>query len=789
MENYIVRDQPVALTCGVVAATVLVFNCNGERIKKEDGGYKTTDPQSGYTIIEKNIIITREQVEAHDAQSNVPFTCQCRAYYKVEGGAQDDFQYVPSDDAIVMLAYFKRNFEKEPVSQIVELGVATELQCQPPQGSPPPTVHWLKDGFRLVESNNHRVTEEGSLIIESVAAEDTGNYTCAAQNILNTRYSKTISVSVMDKDAVPAVTDPYSSITMGPGIIGDDDDDEDYEDTDDDDGTSEPTSEPEGGVEGEPEPDGSYPPAFVAEPEASYYIIKSNPVTIVCQARGADRITFNCNAENIPESRVQYLDSLVDNDMVGDEGSILAASIDVSREEVENFNNANGGDNFWCQCYARYMVPAMSDPQYLASSKGYVQVAYLKRAFRREPFNVTVEQGEFVSLPCEAPEGNPVPEVYWMFNGERVSHDLPSPDGAYIIGSAGPLNAGTYVCVAENIANKRMSRLALISVSVDGSVVTGAPIVEGGEPEPDSEPTPEAEYGVVTAQPKMDSEVDMCIKLLQKCSSSMPIAQKDQRNCDKVQDYSVCMNNFLNKCTGILTNESLSAARTALEKAEKDCTRISGECQEMRACESEYSQQSVPNADKSTMPMVTLCAGIHTFLRCADRAAGLCKIPMDNPKTSLTDLATWFEEYCQRVVEDDWAGQCTALSKCDLPISQATVLANLVQSSLWCPYVQKTMKCTREAVTECELNDVEDDLEFLSNLSGNTCTKSQGMDDADDDDEDDNDNDDDEYRKVTAVAGAGETKESTGENSGWSARASLLLTSLVPVMFVLLTCR
>ena len=41
--------------------------------------------------------------------------------------------------------------------------------------------------------------------------------------------------------------------------------------------------------------------------------------------------------------------------------------------------------------------------------------ADLKKMFKREPFNITVFEGEFASLPCDAPEGNPVPEVSWGF--------------------------------------------------------------------------------------------------------------------------------------------------------------------------------------------------------------------------------------------------------------------------------------------------------------------------------------------------------------------------------------
>ncbi|KAK7487864.1 hypothetical protein BaRGS_00020911, partial [Batillaria attramentaria] len=705
-ENYIIRDQPVSLTCTVVAATVLVFNCNGERVKKEGQGYKTTDPMTGYTIIEKVLEISRDEVEAHDAQSTEPYTCQCLAYYQGEGG-QDDWQNVPTEPA-----HFKKMFEKEPVSQSIQLGVPTELECRPPQGNPPPTVHWLKDGFKVMENNNYRVTDAGSLMIESVSEDDAGNYTCVAQNIVKTRYSQTVPVTVMTGEPVPT-----------PKPETDDGDD----DTDDMDETPEPTGEPavpEG--EGQPEPDGAQPPHFVAEPEATYYIIKSNPVTITCQARGADRITFNCNANNIPESRVQYQDMLMDNDMAGSDGSILAASIDVSREEVENYKATNTMDEFWCQCSARYIVPDMSDPQYLASSKGYVQVAYLKRSFKREPFNLTVDAGEFVSLPCEAPEGNPVPEVYWLFNGERVEQAFPSPDGAYIIDAATALNAGTYQCVAENVANKRMSRPALVYVTVGGVVVTGSPM-DGGvaEPEPTGEPTPEPEYDM--------EDQKMCLDLIKQCSQLMPNVQRDQLNCQNLPQYVNCIDNFLDQCSGAMPDESIAGARASKEGAQNDCpdagtgsgTGTGQVCQELMMCQAQYADQTVPNDDRDTMPMVALCSGIQSFLRCADRAAGQCNIPMDSPDTSLTDLAAWFEQYCERVVDDDWAGQCNAMSRCDLPIEQTTILGNLVKISLWCPYVHKTFECTSQAVANCGLDNVDEDLGFLQDMTMDTCPKSQ----------------------------------------------------------------
>ena len=58
-------------------------------------------------------------------------------------------------------------------------------------------VYWLKDGYRLDETNNIRVTAEGSLIFEQISVADTANYTCVAENLMKTRYSNTVPLTVI----------------------------------------------------------------------------------------------------------------------------------------------------------------------------------------------------------------------------------------------------------------------------------------------------------------------------------------------------------------------------------------------------------------------------------------------------------------------------------------------------------------------------------------------------------------------------------------------------------------
>lgn len=56
-------------------------------------------------------------------------------------------------------------------------------------------------------------------------------------------------------------------------------------------------------------------------------------------------------------------------------------------------------------------------------------------------------------------------QVYWMFNNERIEEHILTPDKALVINGVKTENEGVYVCVAENIANKRLSRPAIITVT------------------------------------------------------------------------------------------------------------------------------------------------------------------------------------------------------------------------------------------------------------------------------------------------------------------------------------
>ncbi|XP_076455301.1 hemicentin-1-like isoform X2 [Babylonia areolata] len=63
----------------------------------------------------------------------------------------------------------------------VPRGQSVMLPCET-EGSPKPSVYWLKDRAVLEENANHRMLENGSLLLSNLRLRDAGVFTCIAQN-------------------------------------------------------------------------------------------------------------------------------------------------------------------------------------------------------------------------------------------------------------------------------------------------------------------------------------------------------------------------------------------------------------------------------------------------------------------------------------------------------------------------------------------------------------------------------------------------------------------------------
>lgn len=92
----------------------------------------------------------------------------------------------------------------------------------------------------------------------------------------------------------------------------------------------------------------------------------------------------------------------------------------------------------------------------------------LKKQFESPPYSVSVEAGQGTELRCLPPVGVPPPRVYWLRNGANLDTDADtlfvSSEGHLLLGQAKLSHQANYTCVAENIAAKRLSTPASITV-------------------------------------------------------------------------------------------------------------------------------------------------------------------------------------------------------------------------------------------------------------------------------------------------------------------------------------
>ncbi|XP_060519034.1 netrin receptor UNC5C isoform X2 [Cylas formicarius] len=183
---YVVKNRAATLQCKAAHALQVYFKCNGVRnVAGEE--FQFVDPQTGIRIMEGELNVTRDMVEEFFGKEK--FKCECHAW---SGKGS-----IKSMAATVEVAYLKKQFEVTPPEVLrVEMGQHTELKCVPPQGMPPPRVYWLRGGQVLQSDTSVLVTSEGQLLIGQARSQDTGNYTCVAENIAAKRMAPTSQIVV-----------------------------------------------------------------------------------------------------------------------------------------------------------------------------------------------------------------------------------------------------------------------------------------------------------------------------------------------------------------------------------------------------------------------------------------------------------------------------------------------------------------------------------------------------------------------------------------------------------------
>jgi len=206
-------------------------------------------------------------------------------------------------------------------------------------------------------------------------------------------------------------------------------------------------------------------PHFIEQPAEDLFIVKGRPVTITCRAAPAVQINIKCagkwvhpkehvNIEGVDENGVNYIQS----------------TIEVTKEEVDNYY---GLDGYWCECHAWNNMPDYSTPREVISARGHIQNAYLRRRFEREPISTAISLESPVQLQCLPPDGLPMPEVFWLKDNLEIDvaeeiNFIISNEGNLIVNQARLADMGNYTCGAQNVASRRLSEPATLTVYVNG---------------------------------------------------------------------------------------------------------------------------------------------------------------------------------------------------------------------------------------------------------------------------------------------------------------------------------
>jgi netrin receptor unc-5 len=200
---------------------------------------------------------------------------------------------------------------------------------------------------------------------------------------------------------------------------------------------------------------------FYEEPTTTY-LTKNTPAILKCKIENARTGFFKCN-DKWSQDGPNYSSKII---QIGNK-QILYVEQAITKSQLDEYKKSTSYSNqneFWCTCQG--WLNNADDT--LISQKAFVKLAYIDQRFEWEPFPTSGLIGKSVEIRCLPPEGEPKPTVYWLKNNQLIEKSnkriLISNEGSLLINEVRLTDSANYTCIAENLAGKRFSDPAELTV-------------------------------------------------------------------------------------------------------------------------------------------------------------------------------------------------------------------------------------------------------------------------------------------------------------------------------------
>uniref|UniRef100_A0A0B7BH26 Ig-like domain-containing protein n=1 Tax=Arion vulgaris TaxID=1028688 RepID=A0A0B7BH26_9EUPU len=428
---FVTADKTLLIDCGVVAADILTFRCNGKRMDRTRQTINQGLDATGNRVIQSQLSVTYDDVQKFLTESgeDQSFQCVCAAWFQ-DTGSPNGWGRLDSSAALgfVHLAHLDEAFLIEPSDVVAGLNSDATVICEPPKGEPNPWVHWYKDSNRLDprSSEKYSVNSKGHLTVHNVQYEDAGLYNCLAGNVVTSVQSRAGRLTVTAEAAVITTAKPEDAFPTFPAVI--------------------PST-----------------PVFLRDLEAEYTLDEDGTKTIVCAVVSADQLSIDCAGQRLGTADYE-LKSEIHRET---EKRLLYATTVITAEKVKSHK-----EEYFCQCTAWYLNEQKTWER-LTSSKGYIRkattTAYIGNEFVSAPVHTEAVFESEAKLVCIPPAGNPTPQVHWLKDGARINF---TGDPNFVLLETRILfiefvritDEGEYICVAENEAGVRQTQPVQLTV-------------------------------------------------------------------------------------------------------------------------------------------------------------------------------------------------------------------------------------------------------------------------------------------------------------------------------------